>query len=346
MLKSVSSISPIQNSRPSFETIPVAQFASLADCEWIIKDTLPKAELAVIYGEPGCGKTFLALDACMSIARGIEWEHQRTTQGRVVYICAEGLNGFKKRTLAYLIHHQLIGQNIPFDVVADAPDFLTDFDAPLVADSILKTGAVSVIVVDTFSRVMPGGNENSGEDMGHAIQQCKALHKLTGAIIILIHHSGKDAARGARGWSGLLGACDTEIEVRKIGKSHKAKITKQKDGEMGHEWGFDLKVVELGTSDISGDLITTCVYQSTDSVPLEEKKDRKLGGNQKIVYEAFSFFELNANIPMEDFITVAVKGIPHDPQSRDQRRQIVIRALNALKDRYMVDIIDNYVSKI
>jgi len=53
---------------------------------------------------------------------------------------------------------------------------------------------------------MSGGDENSGKDMGRVIAHCKAFHKATGALVLLIHHSGKDDTKGARGWSGTRGA--------------------------------------------------------------------------------------------------------------------------------------------
>jgi RecA-family ATPase len=44
-----------------------------------------------------------------------------------------------------------------------------------------------------MSAVTPGANENSGEDVGKLIEHCKLLNKKTGALVILIHHSGKDS---------------------------------------------------------------------------------------------------------------------------------------------------------
>jgi hypothetical protein len=49
--------------------------------------------------------------------------------------------------------------------------------------------------------------------MGLALSHCKHIYEVTGAIVLLVHHSGKDAAKGARGWSGIRAAADTEIEI-------------------------------------------------------------------------------------------------------------------------------------
>lgn len=350
MLKPVSNISSLAANQPNFETIPVTTFASLDEADWIIEDIIPQGELVVVFGEPGCGKTFLSLDMAMSIARGIEWERKATTLGRVIYICAEGTHGFKKRTLAYLVHHRIdISQPLALDVIPNSPDFLSDFDVPYLAKAILKNDPPSVIIVDTFSRVMAGGNENSGEDMGQAIQQCKILHQLTSAIIILIHHSGKDGAKGARGWSGLLGACDTEIEVRKIGNSHKAKITKQKDGEMGHEWGFDLLQVDLGRSP-KGKMITSCVYQSTNFIPLEQKipeKPQPTGRNQLKAMEVFAQYNINNKLEFGEYIRLLAREMPADGDSTDKdKRGNSKKTILKLIDKQVLDIDQNLVYKL
>ena len=69
----------------------------------------------------------------------------------------------------------------------------------------LNIGGADLIVVDTFAQVTPGANENSGEDMGPVMARFDAVAQATGAAILVIHHNGKDQAKGARGWSGSYG---------------------------------------------------------------------------------------------------------------------------------------------
>lgn len=322
-----------------FKPIPWEEFANHSVGEWIIKGILPRGELAVIYGAPSSGKTFATLDMVMSIARGIEWQGKRVKQGRVVYICAEKANGFRKRIKAYEIRHKLTAQPVPFEVIADSPNFLTDTDSKAI---IAQMGKADVVVVDTFARTMPGGNENSGEHVGMAIAQCKAIHKATGAIIILIHHSGKDATRGARGWSGLLGACDTEIEITRIGDRRKGRISKQSDGDDEYEWGFKLDVVELGT-DSDGDMLTSCVYDPTKEIPIEPSQAARLGPNEQRVMDVFKAME-STYVPLEDLIAEAIKGIVQDPHKRDTRRQHIVRAIQTLNEKNKISVVGDMVS--
>jgi RecA-family ATPase len=60
---------------------------------WLIRDWLPASSLILIYGEPGAGKTFVALDIAVAIATGRDWNGNKVARGIVLYIAAEGVAG-------------------------------------------------------------------------------------------------------------------------------------------------------------------------------------------------------------------------------------------------------------
>jgi putative DNA primase/helicase len=72
---------------------------------------------------------------------------------------------------------------------------------------------VRLIVGDTLARMSAGANENSGQDMGLVIERFDRIRTECQAHFMLIHHCGKNAAYGMRGWSGIRAAIDTEIEL-------------------------------------------------------------------------------------------------------------------------------------
>ncbi|NLX17355.1 MAG: AAA family ATPase, partial [Ramlibacter sp.] len=201
---------------PRFQVVPAADFSGVADKGWYVKGVLPRAELAVLYGESGSGKTFAVLDLAMAVARGVAWRGLRVKQGRVVYVAAEGGGGFRKRLKAYAQHQGIDLAEVPFGVIHAAPNMLAKTDALDVAKAIKAFGGADLVIVDTFAQVTPGGNENSGEDVGLALTHLKGIHRASGALVLLVHHSGKDASKGARGWSGLRAAVDVELEVFKL----------------------------------------------------------------------------------------------------------------------------------
>ena|GEM_PF-2197536 len=219
-----------------FHVINGRDFASGPDPEWRIDGILPERGLAMIYGPSGCGKSFFAIDAAMTIARGKSYGlNQRIVkQGRVVYVVAEGAGGFRQRLRAYDQHHRLHASDPTVSVITAAPNLMDGGDSTLLRDAIVAAGGADVVVIDTVHASMAGGEENSAKDMGIVLGHCRAIQEATNGLVVLIHHSGKDSERGARGSSAIRAAMDTEIEVtRGDGGQRAARITKQRDGEDG-----------------------------------------------------------------------------------------------------------------
>lgn len=313
----------------AFPLIDFDTFIEAPPQTWIIKKILPRAELAVIFGESGSGKTFLTLELALSIARGLDWNGYKTKIGRVVYCCAEDISGFRSRCIAYGKRYLIEKGSLDnFKIIEKLPNFLHDEDPKLLAQSI---GHADIIVIDTFARVMPGGRED-GEDMGNAIARLQALHKATDALIILIHHSGKDQSKGSRGWSGLKAAADIEIEVTGLDNPHKATITKQKNDARGMEWGFNLFPYTIGI-DEDGDEISSCIYEFTE-LSTRFQAERKLGGWQGVVMKAFNDalkHESNSFVLVDVLIELSVQNSAPPPKNeRDTRRQHIRRAITTL----------------
>jgi hypothetical protein len=289
---------------------------------------LPRAELAVIYGESGSGKSFLALDLCAAVSRGLAWrDAHRTERGSVVYVCAEGAGGFKVRLRAYARAHNINLAELP-GVVADAPNLLEQTEAAALYGAILKWGKPDVIVIDTLSATAPGGNENSGEDMGRVLSHCKLLHRKTGALVVLIHHSGKDATKGARGWSGLRAAADAEIEVTRNGDFRAATVTKLKDGSDGAQWSFKLKVVELG-NDLEGEPESSCVIEHVEQsdAPTDSGRKPVLKGLPKLIHDTLAVMAPSGTCHIDDLIAGVKMKLPKTDGPRDLRKQNITQAI-------------------
>jgi hypothetical protein len=315
-----------------FQVLQAGAFAQREPLRWLVKGFLPKAQLAVLFGESGAGKTFAVLDIVLAIVRGLpEWRGHKVKPGRVVYIVAEGAGGFQTRLQAYAGRHGVDLAELNLGVIADAPNLLAH-DDKLVAKQIAASGGADLIVVDTFAQATPGANENSGEDMGKALAHCRRLHQATGALILLVHHSGKDAAKGARGWSGLKAAADAEIEVLRDGDHRSIRLSKLKDGSEGQELPFKLAPIVLGL-DEDGDEVTSCVVEHTEHVPVHQRKGEAKGNVQKLVVRVLhDLMGLDAGpVLITDLLEHSVQQmVPPEQGKRDQRRAHVGRAVEAL----------------
>ena len=312
--------------RARFEPIPLAQFATLPEQSWIIDDVLPVGELAVLYGESGAGKSFMAIDMGMCIARGVPWRGKPVQQGRVVYIAAEGSYGARLRLYAYAKHYGLDLGAIPFEVVNAAPNLML---APEAVELARALGPCAAVIVDTFARVMPGGNENGAEDVGKVIQNCKGIHRATGGIVVAVHHAGKDASKGARGWSGLRAAADAEFEVVRDGHVRDMRVSKQKDGDDGAQFGFRLLVVELPAT-AAGKLRSSCVVEHTAEKVVRTEKGKTGAVQKKVLQVLGDVCALDSEVGADVLVDLVAAQLPVGEGERDTRKQYARQALRSL----------------
>ena len=314
-----------------FAVQPAHTFAQAKSTPWMIKGILPQAELAVLFGESGSGKSFLALDMAVAICLGEEWRGMATRKGRVVYVAAEGAGGFRKRLRAIAQQRGLDLADLPIGVISDAPNLMEKGDALDVAKAIVAAGGADLVIMDTFAQVMPGANENSGEDVGRALAHCKGIHRATKALVMLVHHSGKDTSKGARGWSGLRAAADVELEVVRADQARSVTVTKMKDGEDGTEYGFALETVVLGF-DADGDEETSCVVEHRDGGSVRRVKRKALGVVQKLVADVHAdIASLEDGGVERDALIAAVAGqMPSDPSDTGKRNRSAYQAQRAV----------------
>lgn len=255
----------------SYKPLPLVFFDQIeasTDVRDFVQGLLTEAGSAVLYGESNSGKTFLATDLALHVAAGIEWHGRRVEQGGVLYLALEGGMGFRNRVAAWRTQHDALETPVYFAAVPSQVNLLDpDADTPRVIEA-AKTAkeqmgvGIKLIVVDTLARAMSGGNENSPDDMGALVTNMDTIRDKTGAMVVFIHHSGKDQAKGARGHSSLRAAIDTEIEVEADGDARRATVVKQREMRKGDVFPFTLEVVEIGENR-HGEVVTTCIVKST-----------------------------------------------------------------------------------
>jgi len=265
-----------------YRPLLAADFSTLPPMEWRIKNLVPASGLYCAYGPSGSGKSFLMTDMAAAIAEGCPWFGHRVKPSQVLYVGLEGEAGYRGRVMAWQHHH---GRSIPPALAFVLQPFhLTN--AQDVIDLAATCPPGCVVMVDTMNRAAPSADENSSRDMGLIIEGAKTLQRLINGLVILIAHTGKDAAKGLRGHSSLFAALDGAILVNRNGDTRSWKLDKSKDGKDGAEYSFRLNVVEIGF-DEDGDAITSCVIESHgDSLPTWGK-DKPLTQNQKLALDTF-----------------------------------------------------------
>ena len=248
--------------------IPLDHIEAVLHRPYLVKNWLDLGNFSVDYGESNVGKTFLVLDLALHIAAGIQWHGARVSDPRQVpCIVNEGRRGVTDRLDAIWrempdLARAAVGQ---FSLLSVTMDFCARGDAMALIEMVRNLPAKpGLIIIDALARTIGAGDENTGQDIGAFIASVDAIRAATGAQVMVIHHSGKDTSRGARGHSSLRAAADTGIGLTRAGLTITAEAHKQRDMPGGKAFACTLRGVHLG-DDQGGEPITSCVVQPSDA---------------------------------------------------------------------------------
>ena len=228
-----------------YPLIPGEELDNLPPTQWLIDEILPEGKLCVLFGQPGVGKTFVALDMALEVAQ----DHP------VVYAASEGFTGLSKRQKAWYKHQQKDRGTIFF---GSEPLLLMNSNSVQVFIDSVSQVSPKLIIVDTLAWALSGGDENSAKDMQIAITACRRIQQETGAAILLVHHTVK-RGNGERGSSALRGAADVMIELTAEEDTIVMSCSKAKDTAP-----FENRYYKLMQVAIEDD--TSCVIMPADKV--------------------------------------------------------------------------------
>lgn len=261
------------------------------ECADLVKGFIPApAALVLIIGASGSGKTFFAGEAARCVGAGRPFLGRRTRRVAVAYLGAENPASVERRFAAWrdeaFVAHD---DDVLLNLVSGSIN-LTHLGATNELLEALRAADPEplwpqLLFIDTLAAASPGADENAGQDMGEILASCAALRDELQSTVVLIHHHGKDAARGARGHSSLHAAADVVIEVTADAAGVRtARVVKSRDGAIGDELHFGLRVIDLGT-DEDGDAITTCAVEpAAPASPMPELQ--RLGAQARIALDA------------------------------------------------------------
>lgn len=210
------------------------QILELPPVQWLVDGVIQADGLTVVYGPPKSYKTFVTLDMALHIANGMPWRGLATQAAKVLYVVAEGAPGVGPRARAWCRRHGGTLANLAWITVA--PDLYNSATEYAELGDIAAEHGVALVVIDTLARSMPGAEENSAKDMGTVVSRLDRLKEHAGCAVIIVHHTGKDAARGMRGSNALQGAVDTSLEITGDTHAVNARVVDQKNAEAELAW--------------------------------------------------------------------------------------------------------------
>lgn len=247
------------------------------EIEWLIQGLLSRGEQSMLAGPSMSGKSFMAVDMAMAVARGSEWRGKRTLKGGVIYQAGEGAKGIRKRLRAYRQEFGVhVDDDVPFVLLPSAIDLYASDDH---TNALIEEGKhwaetfsvpLELLVIDTFSTATPGANENASEDVTKILARCNSIARALNCHVMIVHHMNAAGAR-PRGHSSMVANLETVLECRIKEGHHDAnkravrelRVAKLKDGDPIRPMDFVLRRAVLG-EDKFGDPVSSCVVDSPD----------------------------------------------------------------------------------
>lgn len=254
-----------------------ARFMDIADLcnhppieNWLVQHYLAADSLSVIFGDPSCGKSFIAIDMACCIATGRPWRGQTTTPGNVLFIAGEGRNGLAKRFKAWFEHYGEEPRNI---ILSAAAIQLTDTGSMTALTTEIRSlsPAPILIIIDTINRNFGPGDENSTADMTCAVASLDMLRTATTTAVIGLHHSGHGDKQRSRGSSVLKASVDCEYAAEKFDRLVQIRCTKAKDFDHPPPLVWTLEKQALPWADEEGSPLDSAVLIPCETTPRPPK---------------------------------------------------------------------------
>jgi hypothetical protein len=213
---------------------------------WLVEGLIEKENLGLIFGNSASGKSLIVQDLCYCIAAGIDFHGKKTTKGKVLYVAGEGQAGLQKRFKALREKYNNVDASGLF-VSRSPAAFLSEGENGW--NGVLNTaisipedseGELSLIVIDTLHRNFGEGDENSSKDFAEFLKHIDKIKALTGAAVLILHHSGNDVKDRSRGSSSIKASMDVEYCVTKDGDIVTISNTKMKDFDPPKPMSFEV----------------------------------------------------------------------------------------------------------
>lgn len=201
---------------------------------WVVDGVLPATGTAILFGEGGVGKSFVASEIAFAIQNGRDFGGRKTLKGEVIYFAVEDGDGLMRRTLEALDRDPALE---PYGIISRELDLSArSSDTDLLIEDLEKQFSdrpIRLIVIDTLQMALGDADESSANAATAIMRHCNRISERLGCLVLVVHHTGKDASRGHRGSSAFHGAATTMLKMDRSEASASVTIEKQKHGRRG-----------------------------------------------------------------------------------------------------------------
>lgn len=196
---------------PRISTLADLLSREIPPTNWIIPEFLPSG-LVILGGKSKAGKSWFALNLCLSIAEGrLCFGEFSCTPRKILYLALEDNDRRLQFRANKLLETPNISQNFMFATqwprFAGPTDKVNGPEGLSELSQLLLTQDLKLVVIDTWQKVRPvkrGFVDDYERDYQH-LAQLQELASHCNAAIILVHHARKDNEGGEK-QDSLLGS--------------------------------------------------------------------------------------------------------------------------------------------
>jgi hypothetical protein len=190
--------------------------------DWILRGRLAAGSVSIIASKPKVGKSTLARNLALAIARGESFLGWPVKHGPVLYLALE------ERSEDVAADFRAMGANGSEEIL------LADAGTALDVVTILRERKPVLLVVDPLFRLLSVKDEKAYAEMYGALGPLIDIARQTGTHILCLHHSSKlakaEAIDAPIGSTALGGAVSTLLVMRRT-ESYRTLQTVQRIGE-------------------------------------------------------------------------------------------------------------------
>ncbi len=239
---------------------------------WVVKGLATTGEVILLFGKPGSHKSCMALDLALSVADGRDsWAGCRIKTARrgVAILQYEGVGASWDRCLAWsksrledptswFLDHPGAADNLRFlppVSFLDGAEFgrlRTHFQDQREDDR------PALIIVDTVSCTIAGGDENNQQAGSLFVSRCQELAQLCQAAVVAVHHSNR-GGNEERGSSTFRANVDTVLKAEPLKSEGEGYIKLGVDGKSRNTCGTWMRVFKTGA---------WCIGEDEDQDPI------------------------------------------------------------------------------
>lgn len=306
--------------------------------DWLIENLFESNAIGLKVGESQSYKSFLAIDAGLSIAAGRDWCGEKVKAGPVIYIAGEGHNGIGNRMAAWGMHRGVDVEALPFFLSARSVPLLDKKMAARVEREVKTIGEVSgaprLVVVDTLGRNFGDGDESTSKDFYKFIEHIdRHLRTPFGTSVVIVHHTGHGDKSRARGSSSMRQGVDFEYLVEK--QEHlttKLTCQKMKDAPLSEDRFFRGQSLALdmeGTSSLVFDQVAGYSPPAAKTARMGKAQTQMLGVLRNLAEGCAGGWVH----PVDWKRAASGAGVISDPNSRQRFYELV----KSLQDRGQIE---------